>query len=84
MQLYANSALLVDGWAEDVLIDIRRRPLSGFERGRARVPDGARAASAGPVIPGMANVHSHAFQRGFAGLRNDAGPARTAFGHGAR
>ena len=33
----------------------------------AAVPDGVQKA-AGPVLPGMPNLHSHAFQRAMAGL----------------
>lgn len=78
MQLYANSALLVDGWADDVLIDIREGRFSGFEVDVRAVPDGAERLR-GPVIPGMANVHSHAFQRGFAGLAERRRPGEDSF-----
>jgi formimidoylglutamate deiminase len=40
-------------------------------------PAGARRA-AGPVIPGMPNLHSHAFQRAMAGLAEQAGQSGTA------
>ncbi|WP_373378417.1 formimidoylglutamate deiminase [Cupriavidus nantongensis] len=66
-QLFAPFALLPDGWARDVL-------LAWDEHGRftAVQPGAAPAAgvsrAAGPVLPGMPNLHSHAFQRGFAGL----------------
>ncbi len=33
----------------------------------------------GPVIPGMANLHSHAFQRAMAGLTQKAGPQSDSF-----
>lgn len=35
--------------------------------------------AAGPVIPGMPNLHSHAFQRGFAGLTEFRGQAQDSF-----
>ncbi|WP_439683432.1 formimidoylglutamate deiminase [Cupriavidus oxalaticus] len=66
-QLFADWALLPDGWARDVL-------LAWDEQGRlTSVQAGATASAgvpraAGPVLPGMPNLHSHAFQRGFAGL----------------
>jgi formimidoylglutamate deiminase len=65
--LFASDALLPDGWARNVL-------LSWDEHGRfaSLLRDTARPTSvpkaAGPVIPGMPNLHSHAFQRAFAGL----------------
>ena len=64
--LFAADALLPQGWARDVILD-------WDESGTlTRVEPGARAGGApvapGPVLPGMANVHSHAFQRAMAGL----------------
>ena len=65
--LFAAEALLPDGWASNV-------QLSWDADGKltAVTPNAAPAAgtprAAGPVLPGMTNLHSHAFQRGFAGL----------------
>ena len=69
--LFANDALLPSGWARDVLLEWN-------DDGRlARVVAGAEAGSAqraaGPVLPGMPNVHSHAFQRAMAGLAERRG-----------
>ena len=70
--LFAESALLPDGWARDVRLEIAADgSLAGVAAG-AR-PDGAPRA-AGPVLPGMPNLHSHAFQRAMAGLAERAGP----------
>ena len=66
--LHFESAFLPDGWANDVLItiddsdtitDIATNKPAGNSN-IERVP--------GIAIPGMVNVHSHAFQRAFAGL----------------
>jgi formimidoylglutamate deiminase len=64
--LFAADALLPSGWARDVLLEwddegILRRVETGKPAG-----DALRAQ--GPVLPGMPNVHSHAFQRAMAGL----------------
>jgi formimidoylglutamate deiminase len=64
--LFAADALLPAGWSKNVL-------LAWDEAGRltrveAGAPRPAGAPAAGPVIPGMPNLHSHAFQRAFAGL----------------
>ncbi len=75
--LFAEQALLPEGWASDVLFEI------GADGDLAAVvPDAAahparRTApvAAGPVIPGMPNLHSHAFQRAMAGLTERAGKA---------
>ncbi len=70
---FAETALLADGWAENVLIEVDARGdivrvSAGASRGDAeRIP--------GVVLPGMANLHSHAFQRAMAGLaETTAGP----------
>lgn len=66
-QLFAPHALLPDGWARNVR-------LAWDDAGSLiEVDPDATAApgdsvAAGPVLPGMPNLHSHAFQRGFAGL----------------
>ena len=64
--LFASHALLAGGWARDVLLEwddrgVLTRADAGQSRGSARL-------AAGPVLPGMSNVHSHAFQRAMAGL----------------
>ena len=64
--LFASDALLAGGWARDVLLEWDDRGvLTRADAGQAR---GAAPMAAGPVLPGMANVHSHAFQRAMAGL----------------
>ncbi|MEX2647684.1 MAG: formimidoylglutamate deiminase [Alphaproteobacteria bacterium] len=78
--LSCADALLPDGWARDVVIDIdaggtiRAVTGGGPSRGAER--------ALGPVIPGMPNLHSHAFQRAMAGLterRGLAGPEHDSF-----
>jgi len=65
--LFAPHALLPSGWAQDVLLSWDER---GTLTGVAADTVGADgvARSAGVVVPGMPNLHSHAFQRAFAGL----------------
>ncbi len=62
---FARDALLPDGWAKDVRIDVDRSGNFSSIRKDSR-PEGAEALC-GPVLPGMANLHSHAFQRAMAG-----------------
>jgi len=65
--LFADHALLPAGWARDVLLRWDDAgALTSVQAGAAAAPDMPRAA--GPLIPGMPNLHSHAFQRVFAGL----------------
>ncbi len=63
----APVALLPEGWAEQVLIEFGRDGLiTRVEAGAAKSGDADRCQ--GPVLPGMPNLHSHAFQRAMAGL----------------
>jgi formimidoylglutamate deiminase len=73
----APSALLPSGWADDVLIEI---DANGFiDNVSVNAGAGGATKLEGPVIPGMANVHSHAFQRAMAGMTQKAGPQGDSF-----
>jgi formimidoylglutamate deiminase len=70
MALFAATALLPEGWAGDVRLEWDRDgTLLRVAAGAS--PEGAERA-AGPVVPGMPNLHSHAFQRAMAGLAETA------------
>lgn len=70
MYFHATHALLPDGVRADVRIEIEGGLIRSV--GGAVVPSDTRIH--GLVLPGMANVHSHAFQRAMAGLAEwDAG-----------
>jgi formimidoylglutamate deiminase len=77
--LFAESALLPDGWARDVLLAIAADGAIEAVIPDAAADPRAKAArrAAGPVLPGMPNLHSHAFQRAMAGLAERAGEAGT-------
>uniref|UniRef100_UPI0035AEB51C amidohydrolase family protein n=1 Tax=Piscinibacter sp. TaxID=1903157 RepID=UPI0035AEB51C len=77
-RLHAELALLPDGFARDVLIawDEQGR-LTEVQPDAAR-PEGAERI-AGLVVPGLPNLHSHAFQRAFAGLTEYRGSAQDSF-----
>ena len=66
-RLFATHALLPTGWERDVSMTWDAAGTLTQVQGRtAAEADVPRAA--GVVIPGMPNLHSHAFQRAFAGL----------------
>lgn len=65
--LFAEHALLPRGWARDVLLEWDERGRLSAVRPASPAPAGVEVA-AGPLLPGMPNLHSHAFQRAFAGL----------------
>lgn len=65
--VFAKTALLPEGWANDVLIGMDEGGrITDVKTGAAAPPDAVTAG--GPVLPGMPNTHSHAFQRAMAGL----------------
>jgi formimidoylglutamate deiminase len=74
---FASSALLPQGWASNVLITV---DVTG------NIVDVAQNQSCdsaihlnGPILPGMLNVHSHAFQRAMAGLAERATGEKDSF-----
>jgi formimidoylglutamate deiminase len=72
LTLFADTALLPDGWARDVRITVDEQgDIATVTPGA--VPDGAERRAI--VVPGMPDLHSHAFQRAMAGLAERAGPA---------
>lgn len=74
---FAARALLPQGWAENVRFEVDERGyLSSVQPGGT--PAGAERLQ-GPVLPGMPNLHSHAFQRVMAGLAEVAGPTQDSF-----
>ena len=71
-RLFFDAALMPDGWANDVCIEIADGMISGVVVGAAR---GTTPWSGAVALPALANLHSHAFQRGMAGLAEIRGPA---------
>ncbi len=73
-RLHAEHALLPEGFARDVLLAWDARGvLNTVQRGVA--PPSGVGQAAGLVVPGLPNLHSHAFQRAFAGLTECRGGA---------
>ncbi|WP_137820521.1 formimidoylglutamate deiminase [Pseudomonas sp. 2FG] len=73
----APCALLPEGWAHEVRLEIsasgslEKITIGGSTEGAERLH--------GPVLPGMPNLHSHAFQRAMAGLAEVAGNPNDSF-----
>ncbi len=74
--LHFDSALLPDGWARNVRVELAGGRVARLQRG---VDAQGRDERAKVALPGMPNVHSHAFQRGMAGLTEYRGPAADNF-----
>ena len=76
VKLWFGEALLPEGWARDVRIAVADGRIAHIETGVARAAgDEAHAVA----VPGMPNLHSHAFQRGMAGLAEVRGPSGDSF-----
>ena len=70
-QLFAKDALLPTGWAQNIHLTWNDEGVieSVFTGVDAKAINTLSVPHAkGPLLPGMPNLHSHAFQRGFAGL----------------
>ena len=69
--LWFETALLPQGWQDHVRMDLAGGRIVCVETGAVPAPDDERHAIG---LPGLANVHSHGFQRGMAGLAEVRGP----------
>ena len=76
--LFADYALLPTGWARDVLLEWDAQGNLTCVQAGTTAPRGV-AHSAGPLIPGLPNLHSHAFQRALAGLTEHRGQVDDSF-----
>src|SRR5689334_18540158 len=70
---FASHALLPDGWAKDVRIEVDAAGNFSSIAKNAKPQDAGKLP--GPALPGMANLHSHSFQRAMAGLAEVKGSA---------
>ena len=73
---HLDHALLPSGFARDVAVAVEDGLITSVRPG---APVGAAERIAGIAVPGMPNLHSHAFQRGMAGLAERRGPADDSF-----
>ena len=62
---FAERALLDSGWANKVLFSVKNGHFHSFEINSSPTPEAITLS--GPVLPTLANLHSHAFQRVMAG-----------------
>ncbi|OJG00105.1 formimidoylglutamate deiminase [Pararhizobium antarcticum] len=74
--IHVKSALTPAGWRRDVRLVITGGQISALESGVAAQAGDERHDV---LVPGMPNLHSHAFQRGMAGLAEVRGPGDDSF-----
>lgn len=70
-KIWAERALLADGWADDVSLAYDNGRITGLQAGTAPDPDATRVCA---LVSAPANLHSHAFQRAMSGLTEQRGP----------
>lgn len=75
-RLILDHALLPDGWARKVGLDIDGGVIKAVHP-KAGAEDRERIS--GIALPGLPNLHSHTFQRGMAGLAETRGPVGDSF-----
>jgi formiminoglutamate deiminase len=73
---FFEHALLPAGWAHDVRIEVNDGTIVAVQPGAPA--DGAERI-VGIALPGLPNLHCHAFQRAMAGLAERRGPASDSF-----
>jgi len=66
--LHAKRALLADGWAQDVQIILDDYGFITHIEDNQPTPGHNAERLQGALLPGMANCHSHAFQRAMVGM----------------
>jgi formimidoylglutamate deiminase len=74
--LFFEQALLPQGWARDVRMVLDRGRLGSVEAEASMQPGDERHRIG---LPGLPNLHSHAFQRGMAGLTEIRGSTADSF-----
>lgn len=79
-RFFAQQAWVAGGWAYDVLLEVGSDGLWTQVRPGSTPQERAGAeVLAGPVLPGLVNGHSHAFQRAIAGLTERSGEGQDDF-----
>jgi formiminoglutamate deiminase len=63
--IFANNALLETGWAKDVRLDVEDGKIASITTSTTSQPDDRKVDR---LLPALANVHSHSFQRAMAGM----------------
>lgn len=65
MNIFAKKALLEGGWAHDVRLTVQDGKITAIAQDTVAQ---AQDTCVGTVLPALANLHSHAFQRAMAGM----------------
>jgi formiminoglutamate deiminase len=74
--IFAGAALTTDGWRSNVRLTLSGGRIAGLDTDATPQTDDERHRV---LLPGMPNLHSHAFQRGMAGLTEVRGDRPDSF-----
>ena len=74
--IIAKRALLPSGWARDVRVSVDAGRIAGVAAGTAAEPGDAQVDT---LLPALANLHSHTFQRAMAGMTEHRAGGRESF-----
>ena len=74
-KLHLETALLPDGWRNDVVMTVDHGVITAIEAAGS----GPAERISGVTVPGLPNLHSHAFQRAMAGLTERRGSEADSF-----
>ena len=77
-RLFFDHALVNGGWHDNVVLTVDNGEIQKCEMG-VHGPSTGDEHYAGIALPGLPNVHSHAFQRAMAGLAETRGPEHDSF-----
>jgi formimidoylglutamate deiminase len=78
-KLFAKTALLAEDWAKNVLITLDHQGVISDVAVNQSAPEPGAEQIKGVLIPGIANCHSHAFQRAMVGLAEKRGSGDDSF-----
>jgi formimidoylglutamate deiminase len=74
-KLHLETALLPDGWRHDVVVTVEHGVVAAIEDAGS----GPAERISGVTVPGLPNLHSHAFQRAMAGRTEHRGSETDSF-----
>jgi formimidoylglutamate deiminase len=74
--IFAKRALLATGWATDVRLTVERGIISSISEQATALPGDTRVDT---LLPALANLHSHTFQRAMAGMTEFRAKGRDSF-----
>src|SRR5476649_2442556 len=74
-KLHLETALMPDGWRHDVVVGVEHGVIASIET----TGSGSAERISGVTVPGLPNLHSHAFQRAMAGLTERRGSEADSF-----